>query len=514
MTNAGILAQQRKACATRLARRCSFSAVIWRVAVLVGSVLGASAAAAAQAPELASETSRTAVIEGERYTYTAEASRIPIRHAETGEHRGSIFYVAYRLPPTDAATPRPVIFSWGGGPSGPALGMHMIYGPRTSTPDGRIVDNDLSLLTVADLVFVDPIGTGFSRATSSDYLDEFYSTTGDARSIAEFVRIWIARNRAEHEPIYLNGQSYGVWRAAIVGELLERSGRSIEGLILTSGGMGIAQEYSDPVYGHAYRVPDFAAAAFTHGRLEADLGQSPQEVWEMARAWAVEVYAPALARLDELNEGERESIAGELSRRTGFPLDRVDRGTLIIRAPEFLQHFLGPDGPRLSTFDMRPASGVGSEGHGDAETRARAAYLREELGYQTDLAYLGLEPGYLPVTEAEYRPIGTRWNYDSGNGDHAAAARVGQGPPGSEPWVLRTLEINPTLRIFVETAIYDSLNYCEADHDRIRRMPDVISARFEVHCYFAGHGSFRDPEAYPLVIRDIRNFVAAGRTAR
>jgi hypothetical protein len=469
-----------------------------------------STAVHAEAPEPLATTTHEAQIEGTRYTYTAEASRIPIRHAETGELRGSMFYVSYSVPPRPGSR-RPIIFSWGGGPSGPALGMHMTYGPRTSTSGGEIVDNQLSLLSVADLVFVDPIGTGFSRAANGSFLDEFYSTMGDARSVAEFIRVWIALHGAETAPIYLSGQSYGVWRAAIVGELLEQSGRTIDGLILTSGGMGIANEFNDPAYSDAYRVPDFAAAAFTHGRLAPELGRSEQEAWEIGRAWAKDVYGPALSRLAEIGQEERERISGELSRRTGYPVDRINRETLVISAPEFLRHFLGQEGLRLNTFDMRRIDGGAERQISDnVETRARATYLREDLGYRTDLAYLGLEAGYVPATGPDYLPIGTRWNYNSGQADLAAAARAGQGPPGAEPWVLRTLEANPNLRIFVETGIYDSLNYCEAYRDRIRRMPESISDKFELHCYFAGHGSFRDPTAYPHVMRDIRAFVSIG----
>ncbi|MGH8224202.1 MAG: S10 family serine carboxypeptidase-like protein, partial [Woeseiaceae bacterium] len=176
-------------------------------------------------------------IDGREIAYTAEAGRLPIRDMESGEIRGRMFYVAYRVPSSDRRS-RPVMFSWGGGPSGPALDMQMVYGPKRANDEGRIVDNDLSLLAVTDLVFVDPIGTGFSRPEKPEYVGEFYGTTGDARSVAEFIRVWVALNDAETAPLFLNGQSYGVWRAAITAELLEQSGRRVAGIILTSGGMG------------------------------------------------------------------------------------------------------------------------------------------------------------------------------------------------------------------------------------------------------------------------------------
>lgn len=462
-----------------------------------GSIEGEAAIATSQ---------HTARIDGRPVSYVAQAGRLPIRDMESGEIRGRMFYVSYRVPSSDEK-PRPVMFSWGGGPSGPALGMQMVYGPRKATDDGRIVDNDLSILTAANLVFVDPIGTGFSRPERPEYLDEFYSTTGDARSVAEFVRVWIALNDAETAPIFLNGQSYGVWRAGITAELLEESGRRVAGVIMTSGGTGMADEFTDRAFQIAYRVPDYAATAFHHGRLPAELGRDPEEAWRRAEVWARESYGPAISRVDELTAAERDAIALELSRYTGYPLDQIDRRTLVFTPPQFLRDFVGDEETRLNTFDMRRIAGAVGGNDNAASDRARTRYLREELGNKTDLAYIGLEQGYTPVTAPEYQSIGRRWNYDTS--DYAVTGKVPPdgGPPGKEPWVRRAIDINPHMQVFIEAAVYDSLNFCAANEDRKRRMPEDLADNFELHCYFAGHGSFRDPEAYPLLVRDIRSFI-------
>lgn len=447
----------------------------------------------------------TARIDGRKVSYSAEAGRIPVRDMETAEVRGRMFYVAYRV---DSAgnTPRPVLFSWGGGPSGPALGMQMVYGPKVIDNDGALVDNDLSLLSVADLVFVDPIGTGFSRPEKPEYVDEFYGTTGDARAMAEFVRVWIAVNDAELAPVLLNGQSYGVWRATFAAELLERAGRHIAGVVITSGGMGMADEFSERAFEVALRVPDYAATAFSHGRLPPELGGSAEDAWQRAETWARDTYGPALARVEKLSVDEREAIARQLSAYTGFPLERIDRATLAFTPPQYRAGFFGDEETRLDIFDMRRVSGAGGHGADDAHVdRALARFLREHLGYRSDLAYIGLETGYTPVTSPEYRPVGAHWKYDSG--DTSAGPPSDGGPPGKEPWVRRAIDINPDLQVFVEAAVFDSLNFCAANEDRKRRMPAQLADNFELHCYFAGHGSFRDPDAYPLVINDIRDFV-------
>jgi pimeloyl-ACP methyl ester carboxylesterase len=386
--------------------------------------------------------------------------------------------------------------------------MQMAYGPKAVTDDGRLVDNDHSILSAADLVFVDPIGTGFSRPAKPEYVSEFYSTTGDARSVAEFIRVWIAMNDAELAPIFLNGQSYGVWRAAFAAELLEKSGRRVTGIILTSGGTGMADEYTNRAYEIAYRVPDYAATAFHHGRLPDELGSDPEDAWRRAAAWARETYGPALLRVGELTAAERESIARELSRYTGYPLDGVDRQTLVFTPPQYLRDFSRDEETRLNTFDMRRIAGAGDTGGDDAaRNRAQARYLREHLGYRTDLAYIGLETGYTPVTAPAHQSIGRRWNYDSGESPDKGEAPADGGPPGKEPWVRRAIDIDPQMQVFVEAAVYDSLNFCAANEDRKRRMPAVLADNFELHCYFAGHGSFRYPDAYPSLVRDIRSFI-------
>jgi len=470
------------------------------------SLLGAIDAQAGEPEDQAVRTQYSARIDGRKVAYAAEAGRLPVRDMETAELRGRIFYVSYRVAPGDGA-PRPVLFSWGGGPSGPALGMQMVYAPKVVSDSGDLVDNDLSLLSVADLVFVDPIGTGFSRAAKPEYVDEFYGTTGDARSIAEFVRIWIAVNDAESAPVFLNGQSYGVWRAAFAAELLEQSGRRVAGIVITSGGMGMADEYAERAFELALRVPDYAATAFNQGRLGPEFGDSAEDAWRRAESWALETYGPALARIDALSDDEREAVARELSAYTGYPLERIDRATLSFTPPEYRSGFLGDEETRLDIFDMRRVStAVGSGGDDARRNRALARFLREHLGYRSDLAYLGLETGYTPVTAPDYRPIGWRWNYDSG--DTAAGPPPDGGPPGKEPWVRRAIDINPALQVFVEAAVYDSLNFCAANEDRKRRMPAELADNFELHCYFAGHGSFRDPVAYPLIIDDMRRFIS------
>jgi carboxypeptidase C (cathepsin A) len=128
--------------------------------------------------------------------YTARAGRLPILYNETGEARAGIFFTAYTLDPSLNQAPRPLTFLWNGGPGSSSSLVHLLgFGPRRLRPDGAAVDNQGTWLDHADLVFVDPVGTGYSRPARAEYGPEFYQTRGDAESVAEFIRVY--RNRFE-----------------------------------------------------------------------------------------------------------------------------------------------------------------------------------------------------------------------------------------------------------------------------------------------------------------------------
>jgi carboxypeptidase C (cathepsin A) len=167
-------------------------------------------------------------ISGRTLRYTATAGFLPIRVNETGEPHGQVFYVAYTAPAPQGA-PRPLTFLWNGGPGANATLLHLVgFGPkrladsRGPAPcvDCAIEDNDTTWLEQSDLVFVDPVGTGFSRPTRAEYGAEFYNTLGDIASIAEFVRVYLTRFDAWDAPLFIAGESYGAWRASGVAEAL------------------------------------------------------------------------------------------------------------------------------------------------------------------------------------------------------------------------------------------------------------------------------------------------------
>jgi hypothetical protein len=274
----------------------------------------------------------------------------------------------------------------------------------------------------------------------------------------------------------------------------------------------------------ALRTPGRTATALVHHLLPADLGADPDRVAAAAEKWATEVYAPALARLPSLTDPEREDIARQLSRFTGFPLEKINRKTLNILPREYLNGLL--PGQTLNLNDMRNASPIA--GHeGDAggaasrrgerggppgaasESMTPVDYVRSDLGYRTDLAYLPNERGYQTVGAPPYALPGSVWNYNSAEITPAmmAAAQAGEGPPGTQPWMRNAMMINPKLRVLVATGLYDSLNSCSANRDAVGRQEAQIASRITLKCYPSGHVIQEDPVAAPMLLADIRAWV-------
>ena len=190
------------------------------------AIAGMARPAAARAQEEPIVTTHhTVTIGAQTLRYTARAGRIPIRDNEAGDVHGQMFFASYTLDRTPTDPPRPLTFVWNGGPGSNAALVHLIgFGPKRIAPppgakpgDGTrwiVEPNPGSWLETTDLVFVDPIGTGYSRPTRAEYGAEFYQTRGDAESVAEFIRVYRTRFDAFDAPLFLAGESYGVTRAA------------------------------------------------------------------------------------------------------------------------------------------------------------------------------------------------------------------------------------------------------------------------------------------------------------
>lgn len=434
--------------------------------------------------------------------YQARVGRLPIRDEATGQVRGYAGFIAYVVP---GRPDRPLTFLWNGGPIASSLLVHTeMFGPRRLTAAG-MVDNAETLLADSDLVFFDPVGTGFGRPQGNDG-GEFYSTLGDFAETAEFVRAYSARFGAARQPLFLGGESYGTWRVGGTAELLEQRGIRVAGALLISG--GVPGSLMPPAFQDAMYVPARTAAAFALGRLDPALLQDRARTLAEVAAWVRDTYLPALEQRAQLAPAQRAAIVGQLARFTGVQPAQIDPTTLVMSNRDYLRGlYPGQPDKVLDTYDMRIVGPVPEPVPDRAAILAR--YLREELGYATDLPYLDLERGYLPVPGPAPESPGQRWDYNHVELTPEVIARMqaGGGPPLSQPWLQRAMRADPGLRVFVAAGRYDSLNMCEGNLAMSARLEPALAARFTHRCYEGGHMMYRDAETREQLADDVARFI-------
>jgi carboxypeptidase C (cathepsin A) len=453
---------------------------------------------------------------GRTLRYTARAGMLPIRDNETGATHGRMFFIAYQLdrPPGEPA--RPLTFLWNGGPGANSTLVHLSgFGPKRirrgpdrggSAPEkGEMEDNQTTWLDQTDLVFVDPIGTGFSRPTKAEYAAEFYNALGDIASVTEFVRVYSTRFDSRDAPLLLCGESYGVWRAAGVAEGLVRRGHKVAGVILISGGIPVGPVLSDEMR-TALFLPTRTAAAFYHKKLAPDLLTDQTATLDKAEAWARTEYAPALAKRDRLGPSERQRIREQLARFTGLDLSLIDEKTLIVGRQAFSEQLLRDRKLVLERYDTREIiSGAGI--WSASQKRLITKYLRSELGFRTDLAYQGVEEGFSPSPGGRPLSVGERWNYNQGPPQPRGTPPNADAPPGGhQPWLRRAIALEPTLKAFVAAGWYDSLNSCAGNAYLVKQLEPELRRNITEKSYAGGHMMYESPGARQQLRQDIRQF--------
>ena len=477
-------------------------------------------------------------VNGSVLKYTARVGLIPILNNEAGDIHGHFGFVSYTLDRAATQPPRPVVFVWNGGPGANSTTVHFVgFGPRRlrSSDDPahapaapvpvELYDNDATWLDFADLVFVDPVGTGFSRPTKPEYAAEFLNTLGDLASTAEFIRLYLTRFDLLNTPVFLAGESYGTWRASGAAEALEKKGVRVAGVILISGGVQMGKVSPDAVR-TALFVASRTATAFYHKKLAPELLRDEKATLDEARTWAMTEYAPAWDRRDSLSDGEREKVAMQLARYTGVDASTIDRKTLMMSSPQYTSTLLRDQSLTLGRYDMRitqtAGAGRGGGGGANAEPVTRGSvmmnYIRNDLGFKTDLTYQGVENGYAPAG-AGGRGAGAQWVWNQGtttlssaeaSATRAGAASVGSGdgpPGGSQPWLRRAMDLDPKITVFVAAGLYDSLNSC-ADNDYLVSVLEPQFARnFTVGCYRGGHMMYDTKPARFELHRDVAAYV-------
>ena len=394
---------------------------------------------------------------GKVLKYTATTGRLPIMRGD-GKIEAEMFFVAYTLDGEDADK-RPLTFAFNGGPGSASIWLHMgALGPRRVVlePNGfmppppyRVEDNPYTLLDKSDVVMVDAIGTGFSRAADSELNKKFWGVKGDIEAFSEFIRLYITRYERWSSPLFLLGESYGTTRAGGIAGYLADHGISFNGITLLSTVMNFETledtKTNDQPY--IFLLPSFTMIAGYHHKLPTDLSQDMNKARQESEQFASGEYAKALAKGDALSPEERQKIIEELSRLTGLSKDIVDQANLRIDVPKFTHYLLIDQKVRVGRLDGR-FTGPDPDGLLDtpfydptgpaiqpAYTSVFNNYVRTELGYKTDMPY------FVFAQDAGFG----KWEWGSaikGFPDTASALR-------------QALVKNPYLKVLVMEGYYD-----------------------------------------------------------
>lgn len=396
-------------------------------------------------------------VNGKALKYTATAGRLPIKRSD-GKIEAEMFFAAYTVDGQDAGK-RPLTFAFNGGPGSASIWLHMgALGPRRVVLQSngfmppapyRIEDNQYTLLDKSDLVLVDAIGTGFSRAADAELSKKFWGVKGDIEAFSEFIRLFITRNERWSSPLYLLGESYGTTRAAGVAGYLADHGISFNGITLLSTVLNFETLVDTKTNDQPYilLIPTFTTIAGYHHKLPADLAQDMNKARQESEQWASGEYAQALAKGDALSPDERQKVIEHMARYTGLNKDVLDQANLRIDVPKFTHYLLIDQKLRVGRLDGR-FTGPDPDGLLDTDffdptsssilppyTSVFNNYVRTELGYKTDMPY------YTFAQEAGFE----KWEWGpsiKGFPDTATALR-------------EAMAKNPYLKILVMEGYYD-----------------------------------------------------------
>jgi carboxypeptidase C (cathepsin A) len=359
-------------------------------------------------PDSAVTTRGQVTIKGQAVPYTANAGMMPV-FDEDGKTIAGVFYTYYERTDVKDRASRPLVISFNGGPGTPSVWMEIGYtGPRILNVDDEgypvqpygMRDNPYSILDVADIVFIDPVNTGFSRAVSRDIpTTKFYGVNADIKYLAEWLNTFVTRKNRWASPKYLIGESYGTTRVSgLALELQNNQWMYLNGVILVSPtDLGI--ERGGPV-DQALMLPYYAATAWYHKKLPADLQQKDlTAVLPEVEEFTINQLIPAIAKGNMLSTDQKKPIAAKMARYSGLDETVIMQRNLDIPAQFFWKELLRKEGFTVGRLDSR-YKGIDRQDAGDrpdynAEltswlhsfTPAINIYLREELGYKTDLRY-------------------------------------------------------------------------------------------------------------------------------
>jgi carboxypeptidase C (cathepsin A) len=472
-------------------------------------------------PPIVSVTHHKGVFGGQAVSYTATTGETYLKDKD-GKPLAAIFSTAYIKDGLADPTKRPITFLFNGGPGSGSVWLHMgAFGPKRvvipsdakddGAPPYPLIDNPDSLLDATDIVFIDPVGTGFAHAIGKKDPQDYWGVSADAKSVAEFIRMWLNDNGRWNSPKFLGGESYGTSRSAAVANELEGEYNdvSLNGIIListildfsaVSGTQGNEMPY-------ILNLPSMATTAWYHHKIANPPASAPA-IAEEARAFAIGPYAAALLKGNRLGAEERASVRQQLARLTGLSEQFVEYADLRVSPSRFYKELLRDRGVTVGRLDTR-YTGVDYDRAGEdpdndpsfyaidgAYTAAINSYLRDDLKLKMDRSYVTIGS------------VGRwKWQLEGGRGrDSDVYVNVA-------PYIGKALRENSGLKVFVGQGWYDfATPFFGAEYALSRTGFDA--SRIEFHYYDAGHMMYvRGPDLQKLS-GDIRTFINSRTTGR
>jgi carboxypeptidase C (cathepsin A) len=448
---------------------------------------------------------------GQEIKYTATAGTTLLK-LEDGTPKASVFYIAYTKDDVTDLSQRPITFTFNGGPGSSSVWLHLgAFGPRRVQmgdvgsllpPPYKLVDNDASLLDITDLVFIDPVSTGYSRAVPGEAPAQFHGIQQDVESVADFIRLYATRAKRWSSPKFLAGESYGTTRAAgLSGYLQQRYGMYLNGIILISSILNFETARFDTGNDLPYILflPTYTAIAWYHKKLPADLQGDLQKALDESRQFAKGEYADALMAGQALPPARRAEIIKKLSRLTGLSTEFIDHCDLRVQISRFAKELRRSDRRTIGRIDGRftgiDADAAGATPDYDPSIAAVTGpyagvlndYVRTDLKFESDLPY--------EILTDRVRP----WSFEPYENRYANVAET----------LRSAMTQNPFLRVFVGKGYYDlATPFFAAEYTFDHLGLDASLQNHITGSYYeAGHMMYVHPPSLAKLKKDIAEFM-------
>jgi len=457
------------------------------------------------------------MLQGRQLAYTATAGLMHIRN-EDEKKSAALFYTAYVMDTDGESSQRPLTFCFNGGPGSSSVWLHLgAFGPhRINMVDGiapppnaaKLVENECSLLHLTDLVFMDPVGTGFSRAGEDGKAEDFFGMEGDSDAMCRFIETYLNQQHRWGSPKFLAGESYGTTRAAAMACQLGERGIALNGLILVS----LAVNFQTFIFNlgndlpYLTFLPTYAAVAWRHGVLGDDVPEDLDTLLQEVRSWSQEVYAPALLRGSSIDPETKAKVAAQLAAYTGMDPREIEHLDLRIADMRFAKSVLKTPGMTVGRMDGRY---VGIDVEKDHRRTQRDPSMDAPMGPYTGLINDHIRRTLAFDHESKYVVFNMKAN------EQWKWARKGKlGYPNTSDDLRRAMIQNPHLKVLFANGLFDlATPFFGAEHtaDHLGLDPD-LRANIYLTYYQAGHMMYFNRAAHSALRDDIADLFAQAVT--